>query len=551
MADARTVVIGAGVGGLAAAIRLRAAGHAVTVVERRTAVGGKLATLRRDGYSFDLGPSLLTLPQVFDDVFRAAGTSLDEQVELVRLDPQFHYHWRDGSALTVHDDADATAAAFDDFHAGAGSQWRRFDQRGRRIWDVAERTFFAGPMTNPMALLSRMRSPRDLVSIDALRTLFSAAAATFDDDRLVQWAGRYATYSGSSPYEAPATLACIPHIEAREGCWYPMGGLDALRQAFERVAVGTGVEIRTGVDVVRIRLADPTGISADTRVTGVELADGTALDADTVVANVDAEHLYTDLLPDEAALKRVRRAQRSTSGFALCLGVRGTTPGIGHHNVWFSESYAAEYNDLDAGRPASDPTIYGCVSSVTDPTQAPDGCENWFLLVNAPAGAEIDEATYGKLVLDRLAAHGVDLRGRIEFVHAMTPTMIAERYRSPGGAIYGTSSNGRRAAFLRPGNRGARDGLYLVGGSSHPGGGLPLVATSARIVTEMIVGARRPETESGVDGGETGAADVDGGDLDGADVDASGDVSGDGGRDGEDGTVDRADADVPADVDSR
>lgn len=497
MADPRTLVIGAGVGGLAAAIRLRAAGHDVTVLERRTVVGGKLATLRRDGFTFDLGPSLVTLPQVFDDVFRAAGTSLDDEVELVRLDPQFRYHWRDGSSLTVHDDADDTAAAFDEFEAGAGGQWQRFDARGRRIWDVAERTFFAGPMSNPFALLKRMRSPRDLTSIDPLRTLHGAAAATFDDDRLVQWAGRYATYSGSSPYESPATLACIPHVEARYGCWYPMGGLDALRRALERVALDSGVEIRTGADVARITLAEPpdtmSGSRNGGRVRGVELADGTSLDADHVVANVDAEHLYADLLRDDAALKKVRRADRSTSGFVLCLGVRGDTPGIGHHNVWFSESYAAEYNDLDAGRPASDPTIYACVSSVTDPTQAPEGCENWFVLVNAPAGAEIDEASYGKLVLDRLAANGVDLRRRIEFVHAMTPAIIADRYRSPGGAIYGTSSNGRRAAFARPGNRGARDGLYLVGGSSHPGGGLPLVATSARIVAEMILGDRSDE----------------------------------------------------------
>lgn len=504
MAEGRTIVVGAGVGGLAVAIRLRAAGHDVTVLERRDVVGGKLATLRRDGYTFDLGPSLVTLPHVFDDVFRAAGTSLEDEVELVRLDPQFHYHWRDGSSLTVHDDADATAAAFDEFEPGAGEQWRRFDARGRRIWDVAERTFFAGPMSNPFALLKRMRSPRDLTSIDPLRTLHSAASATFDDDRLVQWAGRYATYSGSSPYESPATLACIPHVEARHGCWYPMGGLDALRQALERVAVDTGVDVRTGADVTRITVVEPSASERRKagRVRGVELVDGTTLDAEHVVANVDAEHLYADLLPDDAALKQVRRADRSTSGFVLCLGVRGATPGVGHHNVWFSESYAAEYNDLDAGRPAADPTIYACVSSVTDPTQAPQGCENWFVLVNAPAGAEIDEAAYGNLVLDRLAANGVDLRQRIEFVHAMTPSIIAERYRSPGGAIYGTSSNGRRAAFVRPGNRGAREGLYLVGGSSHPGGGLPLVATSARIVAEMIVGRTEPSDERAPDAGD-------------------------------------------------
>jgi phytoene desaturase len=479
VADARHVaVIGGGIGGLATAIRLRSLGHHVTVFERNDVVGGKLATLVDAGYTFDVGPSLVTWPEVYDDVFRTAGTSLAQEVDLVRLDPQFVYHWPDGSTLTVPDGDDDTAAAFDSFSPGAGDQWRSFDARGRRIWDVAVRTFFAGPMSNPWSLAKRLRSPFDLTAIDPLRTLHRSAEACFDDPRLVQWADRYATYSGSSPFGAPATLACIPHVEARYGCWYPMGGLDALRAAFERVALGTGVEVRTGSEV--------TAIDAAERVTGVVLADGTTQRADIVVANTDAEHLYADLLPDDAALKRVRRAARSTSGFVLCLGVRGLTPRLGHHNVWFSESYATEYQALDTGRLADDPTIYACVSSVTDPSQAPDGCENWFLLVNTPPGVEIDADAYGDVVLDRLSAHGVDLRPRIEFRHTMTPSDIARRYRSPGGAIYGTSSNGRRAAFVRPANRGACPGLYLVGGSSHPGGGLPLVTTSAKIVADMI-----------------------------------------------------------------
>ena len=170
----------------------------------------------------------------------------------------------------------------------------------------------------------------------------------------------------------------------------------------------------------------------------------------------------------------------------MCVGVTGRTEGIGHHNVWFSDDYAQEFRRLDAGELADDPTIYGCISSVTDPSQAPAGDENWFLLVNTPPGIDVDTGQYRDLVLDRLASHGVDLRDRMRFCAMMTPHDIEQRYRSPGGAIYGTSSNGKRAAFVRPANRGARPGLYLVGGSSHPGGGLPLVTTSARIVTEMI-----------------------------------------------------------------
>lgn len=474
----RVVVVGAGVGGLAAAIRLAADGHPVTVVDRNERVGGKLATFERDGFTFDIGPSLLTMPDVIDAVFRVAGTSLDDELDLVRLDPQFAYSWRDGSRLIVRDDRDATAAEFDAF-SGEGDAWRTFDAHGREIWDTAERTFFAGPMTGPLDLATRMESLGDLLAIDPLRTLRSASRSFFADRRLHQWVGRYATYSGSTPTLAPATLACIPHVEARFGCWYPMGGLGALRDAFERVAERVGVDIRTGVDVTAIT-ATPE------RVTGVRLGDQTELDATIVVANADARHVYADLVPDRAALNRVRRAERSTSGFALCIGARGTTPGIEHHNVWFADDILQEFREIDAGRLPSDPTLYGCVSSVTDPSQAPEGDENWFLLVNTPPGIEVDTEAYRDLVLERLATHGVDLRRRMRFCAHLAPSDIERLYRSSGGAIYGSSSNGLRAAFARPANRGARRGLYLVGGSSHPGGGLPLVTTSARIVADMV-----------------------------------------------------------------
>ncbi|MEN9505443.1 MAG: hypothetical protein RI958_1369 [Actinomycetota bacterium] len=454
-------------GGLATAIRLGAAGHDVTVIERAAEAGGKLAVRERDGFSFDIGPSLVTLPHVFDELFRAAGSSLADEVDLVRLDPQFRYRWADGSTMTMRDDGCDEPG------------YREFVDHGRQIWETSERTFFAGPMGSPLSLVRRMRSPLDLARIDPMRTLARSAERTFRDPRMVQWAGRYATYSGSSPYRAPATLACIAHVEHEFGCWYPVGGLGALRDAFVRVADRVGVEIRCATEV--------TAISAGTdRVDGVRLADDTSVPADIVVSNADATHLYRDLLPDRRALRRVTRAAPSTSGFVVLAGVRGHTTDLAHHNIWFSADYGREFGQLAAGALADDPTIYACVSSVTDRTQAPDRHENWFLLVNTPAGASVDAERYEALVLDRLAAHGTDLRDRLVFTETITPSDLEQRYRSPGGAIYGTSSDGRRAAFRRPANRGCRSGLYLVGGSSHPGGGLPLVTMSARIVADMV-----------------------------------------------------------------
>lgn len=475
----RIVVVGAGVGGLTAAIRLAAAGHDVVVLERNPMVGGKLATLEEGGYTFDIGPSLLTLPQVLDDVFAAAGSTLADEVELVRLDPQFRYRWPNGSTLDVPDDPRELPARLDAFSPGSGDEWRRFAAHAERIWDISERTFLAGPMGSPLSLLGRMRSPLDLPRIDGNRTLAKSAAAHFDDPRIRQLVGRYATYSGSSPFRAPATLACIPHIEQAYGCWYVMGGLGRIRDALERVARRAGVEIRTGVDVGRIRVEGGS-------VAGVDLADGGREDADVVVANVDAAHLYVDLLPRPKEASALDKVGRSTSGFVVCAAVRGRTEGIAHHNVFFSLHDEQEFRFLESGQLAIDPTVYACVSSVTDPSQAPRDAENWFLLVNTPPAIGIDRKLMTAAVLNRLAERGFDLRDRIEFTRTLVPADFEARYRSLGGAIYGTSSNGKRAAFQRPNNVGPVDGLYLVGGSSHPGGGLPMVTISARIVADLV-----------------------------------------------------------------
>ncbi len=474
------MVVGGGVGGLAAAVRLRAAGHAVRVLERRATLGGKLDVRVRDGFTFDTGPSLLTLPGILDDLFRVAGTRLAAEVDLTRLDPQIRHRWPDGTGFETCDDAVATSSAVEAFSPGGGAAHRRLVSRGGRTWAVSERTFLAGPVSGPRDLLRRMRSPRDLTTIDPVRTLDAVARRTFSDPRLVQWVGRYATYSGSSPYRTPATFACIPAVEARYGVWYPTGGMSALRDALVRVAERAKVELATGCEVERI------DASSD-RVRAVVTADGTRHRADVVVANVAAEVLHRDLLPDPRALARAARGGRSLSGFVVLAGVRGTTPGQAHHTVWFPTDQAREFRQLvDEGVPADDPTIYACVPSVNDPTQAPPGHESWFLLVNAPAGAAVDRAAYQTRLFDLLAGYGTDLRDRLCFTETITPDDLASRYRAPGGAIYGTSSNGRRAAFLRPANRGSRRGLYLVGGSSHPGGGLPLVTISGRIVADLV-----------------------------------------------------------------
>lgn len=473
------VVVGAGVGGLAAATRLAVAGHEVTVFDSRDRAGGKLDSATVDGFTFETGPSLLTLPGVFAELFAVAGESLAEHVEMVRLDPVCRHRFSDGSGFDTRNDAADTEAEIDAMEPGAGSAWRRFHEHGRKVWEVAERTFFAGPMAGPWSLLRRIQHPGDLFAIDGLTTLDNRARSFFDDPRLVQFVDRYATYSGSSPFRAPATLSCIPAIEQLEGAWYVTGGLGALRDAVVELAVGVGVDIRLQTPVERILTADDT-------VTGVELADGEIVDAVAVVANVDSRVLARDLLDDASLTRHQDRLDPSSSAHVLLLGVKGSTEGLAHHNVWFSENYEAEFAALfGRGEPASDPTVYVACSSITDPGQAPAGHENWFVLTNAPPGAG-EMHGYGDHVLETMARRGHDLSGRIVLREEFGPAEIEKRFNSPGGSIYGTASNSRRAAFVRPGNIGPRDGLFLAGGSSHPGGGLPLVAISGGIAADLV-----------------------------------------------------------------
>jgi phytoene desaturase len=309
---------------------------------------------------------------------------------------------------------------------------------------------------------------------------------------------RYATYTGSDPRAAPAALATVPYVEQTFGSWYVPGGLWQLGEAVAERARERGTKIRTAAPVQQVLL------TSGRRVQAVLLADGERLPADVVVANADAEHLYRDLLPGAPGAggrRALRKTTPSLSGFVLLLALRGRTPGLRHHTVLFPADYDAEFDHVfgtghKAGRPAPvpDPTIY--LSVPDDPALRPDDAsESWFVLVNAPRhdpvrgmdwSAEGVGEQYADRILDVLAARGLDVRDRIRWRKVRTPADLERETSSVGGSIYGTSSNGNRSAFLRPANRSDLRGLFLVGGSSHPGGGLPLVGMSAAIVAGLI-----------------------------------------------------------------
>ncbi|GIJ61572.1 phytoene desaturase family protein [Virgisporangium aurantiacum] len=470
------VIIGAGVGGLATAVRLAAAGHTVTVFEQADEVGGKLGRLvvptGSGEFRFDTGPSLVTLPHVFADVL--------PDLDLVELDPIVRHRFPDGSELDSCRDPDEFATRIGAL-AGpdAADDWRRLWRRAARVWDTSWRHILTRPLTSPLDVGRLAWRLRDLAAVAPGRTLRGLGRSTLRDHRLRMLLDRYATYAGADPRRAPAALVAIPYAELHFGGWYVPGGLARIADALLAAAQSRGVAVRLRTAVARIE-------TAGGRACGVTLADGTRVPADVVVANADAEHVYRDLLPTPARLAKL--ADRSLAGFVVLLGLRGTSDAA-HHTVYFPADYDAEFDAVFGGRIPADPTVF--VTAAADDAVRPPGHEGWFVLVNAAPQGAVDWTVPGRAdayadrILDLLAERGADVRDRVLFRAVRTPADLRDRAGAPGGTIYGTAAHGL-TGLLRPANRGPVRGLFLVGGSVHPGGGLPMVLLSSAIVAAQI-----------------------------------------------------------------
>jgi phytoene desaturase len=486
------IIIGAGLGGLAAAIRLATKGVRVRVLEKNATPGGKVNIHRAAGYSFDTGASLLTMRHVLADLFSSAGRSIDDYLEIFALEPICRYRWPDGATLDASTDLNKTEREIERVGSRADAEgFRRFLVDARRKYEVAERTFLAHSL-NDLPKLLRPRYARDLAAISSWRTLDAHVRRYFRSPHLRQLFNRFATYNGSSPYATPATFALIPYVEFGLGAWYVRGGMYELPSALARLAQELGVEIRTGVEVEEILIERG-------RACGVRLAGGEVLRSDAVLANSDAVDTYRRLIGKESRRvytdRKLEQLEPSCSGLVLLLGVARRYPQLAHHNIFFSSDYPAEFRAIfDERRPAADPTIYVCASSRTDASQSPGGHENLFVLVNAPAtSGQTDWTTeargYRDLIVRRLEENGLDgLSKAIDYEYIITPADFEQTYHANRGSIYGISSNKRRNAFLRPPNK-ARDieGLYFAGGSTHPGGGIPLVLLSGKMAAELLL----------------------------------------------------------------
>lgn len=489
----KIVVIGAGMGGMTAAARLSRGGHEVVLYEASDQVGGKCRTEWIGKVAFDTGPSLLTLPAVYKDFFQRTGKPMGFVCPIEPVDPSFDYRFADGgnvkfSNLSRNKTLESISRSFGPESA---EQWDRIMKRAERMWDVSRGPFIESELKSPISLMKRITFLRDMKIIAPWKTLRAHADEIVKDQRLRYIMDRYATYSGSDPRKAPAVLSTIAFVEESFGAWHVKGGLGQLAATVHQRALDVGVTFHLNSPVSAIT-------TEGKRATGVILANGAVVEADAVVANADASLVYNKLIKGhEHTLRKARKnidnADVSVAGFCLLLGMRkDPDQTLNHHTILFPENYDAEFDAIFThGKPVENPTIYICAPQ--DPEMSRDETlEGWFVLVNAPTHGQFDwndkefARNYANTIIDQIEARGISVRDRLESLTIRTPADLEASVHAPGGAIYGTSSNGARAAFMRAKNRSPIKGLYLVGGSAHPGGGLPLVGISGDLVTEAI-----------------------------------------------------------------
>jgi phytoene desaturase len=485
----RISVIGAGLGGLSAACLLAHKGHDVTVHEKNNQPGGKINEIRAQGYRFDTGPSLVTMPFILEKLFNQCGRNISEYLDIAPVDPICRYFYANGTQFDCHQDSGVNIAQIQEFASDDVQAYKEFEEYSAQLFERTKDAF----LYNPLYGLSDLGSLKltDFFKIDAFKTVADRVDSMFSSDELRKFFKRFTTYNGSSPFQAPATLNVIPHVELAMGGHYIEGGIYRLIETLGTLAKELGVSIRYGTEISKIT-------APNQQVTGVVDTNGTNQQADLIVSNADATETYLDIV-DETQLspikkKKVSSIEPSCSGFVLLLGTDKQYERIGHHNIFFSDDYEQEFHQIFQEKVMpEDPTIYIANTSVSNPDHAPDGGSNLFVLVNAPYLSDNydwnrQKEQYKNHVIAKLEKRGLsNLSDHIIYSKTITPRDFYDRYRSNKGSIYGTSSNSKFSAFLRPRNKSRSiKGLYLVGGSTHPGGGIPLVTLSAFHAVELI-----------------------------------------------------------------
>lgn len=485
----KVVVIGGGLGGLSAAIRLAKSGFSVQLFEQQPSLGGKMNELRQDGFRFDTGPSLLTMPFVIDDLFEYIGLNQHDYFEFVPIDPICRYFWSDGTTLDATADASEMTLRLKALSEEDAASYPLFSNYTKRIYDMTADIFVYSPLHEVKNLMNWRTFVKMLKihHIDPFRTMDQGIRRFFRNEKVVQLFNRYATYNGSNPFQAPATLNIIQHVEFGLGSYYVKGGMYRLVEVLEHIARSFGVQIFQSTRVDEI-------VYIKNKVTGIKVND-THIKADDIVSNADVVTAYNDLIDGfDRRRERLNKLEPSLSGIVFMWNVNKKFKQLAHHNIIFSDNYEIEFEQIFKHRQVpDDPTIYIAITSKIDPDHAPPDGENWFVLINVPhlvdgQDWQNDVNILRDRILVKLARHGIDVGEHISGEAFLTPEDFYQKYGSNRGSIYGISSNSKSTAFRRPANRN-RDlrGLYFAGGSTHPGGGVPLAMLSGKMCADLII----------------------------------------------------------------
>lgn len=492
----RLIVVGGGLAGVAAAIRVAHAGHQTTLIEQNDRLGGKMSVIAEQGFVFDTGPTILTMPQVLDRLFASVGRRRADDLELVRLDPQWRAFFEDGTIVDLWGDREQMTHEIRRVSPADEEGYHRFLRYAETKYRIAERFFF----WRNVAGLSDLFRPQDLLNTGGLRilrdmdlpsTVARAIHRYIHDPRLRQLLEHFMQYVGSSPYAAPAILCAIHHIQLEFGVWYPMGGINQVAAALTRLAEDCGVRLLLGKPVERL-------VCQDAHIAEVVVG-GKYLPADGVIVNADFVRTHQELLPATPTQRQIvqapRRYEPSCSGVVGYFGLNRRYAQLRHHDFFFSKDPVHEFEDIYERKiPTRDPTLCVCCPSRTDPSVAPPGCENVYILVHTPylQGTERWEEFlrgYRDLIIAKLERCGLkEFRRHIQVERWMTPNDLEARYRVDRGAIYGMVSHGRFRGGFKPSNR-SRDfrNLYFCGGSVHPGPGVPMALMSGQIAADCVL----------------------------------------------------------------
>lgn len=486
----KAIVIGAGIAGIASALRLRKKGFKVEVFESNDYAGGKMHAFESKGFRFDMGPSLFTMPHLVDELFQLFDASPKEHFNYHQKDIICNYFWPDGTRFTAHADAEKFIAQAAETFGESASQLRKYLNRNREKYELTADIFLEKSLHKASTYLSfnTLKSLLQAYKLDINDSLNEVNENYFHHPHLVQLFNRFATYNGSSPYSTPGIMSMIPHLEMHLGTYYPKGGMHEISQSLFRLAKREGVKFHFKQKVESI-------IYNGKQVKGI-LVDKKVHLADVVVSNVDVFSTYKHLLKKAPQPKKILKQERSSSALIFYWGINREFPELDLHNILFSEDYRSEFESIFRDKTLfGDPTVYINITSKEDENDAPKGCENWFVMINAPINEgqytkELFEKAKGQIIDKINKSLHVDIAKHIVIEERLDPVSIEANTNSHGGSLYGTSSNSKFAAFLRHPNFSSRfNNLYFCGGSVHPGGGIPLCLLSAKIATDQIPSA--------------------------------------------------------------